>query len=70
MSCLAGDCEAASDVFKDLPSGLVVVSGDSLDLLSADASILTSSDGSGEGGAPEKLDTLLPLFLASVLGSD
>ena len=70
MSCLAGDGEAASDVFKALPSGLVVVSGDSLDLLSADASILTSFDGSGEGGAPEKTDTLLPLFFSLVLESD
>ena len=45
VSCLAGDGEAVCDVFRDLPSGLVVLSGDSLDLLSAGASMLTSSDG-------------------------
>ena len=34
---------ATPDVFNDLPSGLRVESGDSLDLLSADDSMLTST---------------------------
>ena len=39
-----------SDVFSDLPSGLRVESGDSLDLLSAVDSIDTSSEELGKGG--------------------
>ena len=38
---------ATPDVFNDLPSGLRVESGDSLDLLSADDSMFTSSVESG-----------------------
>ena len=38
---------ATPDVFNDLPSGLRVESGDSLDLLSADDSMFTSPDESG-----------------------
>ena len=47
---------ATPDVFHDLPSGLRVESGDSLDLLSADGSILTSSIESGNGGASGDVD--------------
>ena len=42
---------ATPDVFRDLPSGLRVESGDSLDLLSAGASMFTSSSEVGKGGA-------------------
>ena len=42
---------ATPDVLRDLPSGLRVESGDSLDLLSAGASIITSSSEVGKGGA-------------------
>ena len=45
--CLVDEAVVGPDVFKDLPSGLRVESGDSLDLLSADNSMFTSSDESG-----------------------
>ena len=51
-----GVAVATPDVFNDLPSGLRVESGDSLDLLSADDSILTSSAESGKGGASGDVD--------------
>ena len=48
---------ATPDVFNDLPSGLRVESGDSLDLLSAGVSMLTSSVETGKGGASIEDDT-------------
>ena len=41
------DAISGSEVFNDLPSGLRVESGDSLDLLFADDSMFTSSVVSG-----------------------
>ena len=51
-----GVAVATPDVFNDLPSGLRVESGDSLDLLLAGDSILTSSTESGKGGASGDVD--------------
>ena len=52
---------AVSDVFNDLPSGLRVESGDSLDLLSTTESIDTSSVESGNGAAAPHANSLLPM---------
>ena len=54
--CLVDDAVAGPDVFTDLSSGLRVESGISLDLLSADGSMFTSSDESGYGAALGKVD--------------
>ena len=61
---------ATPDVFSDLPSGLRVESGDSLDLLLAGASILTSSTKTGKGGVSNEDGTQLPLNPIAVLDED